>query len=730
MFTSNEQAQLITLARELLSHKEISGHPSRKWILDTIKRSVEEGHLDRDKNGISGLHRHLRTAIFALEEIGLGADCAVAILLYRSAHKGGLSLQEISKNVGEKVAHMIALLLKTSELYARNTAINSENFRNLLLSFAEDIRVILIMLADRMVLLRLVNKIPDDSFRIALAMEVSFLYAPLAHRLGLYVIKSEMEDLCLKYTDRETFDFIKKKLNETKRDRDAYIARFIAPIKERLQKEGLRFQIKGRTKSISSIRNKLKKQQIEFENIYDLFAIRIVIDAPVQREKSLCWQAYSVVTDMYRPNPQRLKDWISAPKSNGYESLHITVMGPENRWVEVQIRTERMDEIAEKGLAAHWRYKGIKSEDSLDEFMKGVRQLLEDKEHQSADLIKEFKMDIYDKEIYVFTPKGELINLPKGATVLDFAFAIHSGLGLRCVGGNVNGKNVTIKYVLNNGDSVRILTSGTQEAKPDWLKFVQTAKARSKIKQSLREKSAKSIEFTKEELARRFKNRKVELDDAELFRFIKKKGFRTVTDFYLALAEGSISLNQVVDEYKQIIDEKSIPAESRTQRSAETFVRTTLPEEIAQGQDVLVIDKNLTGIEYHLAKCCKPIFGDKVFAYVSTNGIKVHRMDCPNAPDLFQRFGYRILQAQWAGAGNAGYEVTLRVVGNDDISIVSNITGNISKIEQVTLRSFNIESHDGLFVGTFVVYLKDYNALTSLTKRVMAVKGVKSVERI
>ncbi len=543
-------------------------------------------------------------------------------------------------------------------------------------------------------------------------------------------MKSELEDLSLKYTDSKQYDFIKRKLNETKRSRDKYIAEFIAPIEKKLREAGLHFDIKGRTKSIHSINNKLKKQKIEFEGIYDLFAIRIVLDTPLEKERSECWQVYSIITDMYQPNPNRMKDWISIPKSNGYESLHITVMGPQNRWVEVQIRTRRMDEIAERGLAAHWKYKGVKAESGLDEFLNNVRTALEEKENSPLDLMQDFKMDLYKDEIYVFTPTGELIKLAKGATVLDFAFAIHSKLGCKCVSAKVNEKNVPIKYELHNGDTVSVITSPSQSPKHDWLNIVVTSKARVKIKQALREETAKAVDFAKEMLRRRFKNRKIEVDEAYLMRFIKKKGFKTVTDFYVELAEERLEANDVIDEYQEYVRKETDITEHSEVRSAEEYVTTTEVEEISASKDVLVIDKNLTGIEYKLAKCCNPIYGDEVFGFVSTQGIKIHRLDCPNAQEMFSRFGYRIIHARWSGKGDDGYVVTLRVIGRDDISIVTNITSVISKENGTTLRSLNIDSVDGFFQGSFVVLVRDTTSLNMLVKKIKAVKGVKAVERL
>ena len=729
-FTPEEKKLFASKYKELLRHLhsflEREDVPKMKELM---KRVVALDCYGRDKNGINGLLRNIETALIATTEIGLKRTSVIALLLYRPVMKKVITQEEVAQKFGSDVTLIIQRLLKTSDLYARNTAVNSENFHHLLFSFAEDVRVILLMIADRPCLMRLGKQMSEDD-RIRLATEASYLYAPLAHRLGLYKIKSELEDLSLKYTDRKQFDFIKQKLNETKRSRDAYIAEFIAPIKQKLTEEGFKFDIKGRTKSIHSINNKLKKQQVEFEGIYDLFAIRVVLDTPPEKERSECWQVYSIITDMYQPNPKRMKDWISIPKSNGYESLHITVMGPQNKWVEVQIRTKRMDEIAERGLAAHWKYKGVKAESGLDEFLNTVRAALEAKEHNPIDLMQDFKMDLYKDEIYVFTPTGELIKLAKGANVLDFAFAIHTKLGCKCVSAKVNEKNVPIKYVLNNGDTVSVITSPTQSPKRDWLNFVVTSKARVKIKQALKEETVKAVEFAKEMLARRLKNRKIEFDEPNLMRYIKKKGFKTVTDFYIEIAEERLDPNQVIDEYVEFVRKETEGSERQEVRSAEEYVANNPAEEISTNKDVLVIDKNLTGIEYKLAKCCNPIYGDDVFGFVSTQGIKIHRMDCPNAQEMFSRFGYRIIRAKWSGKGNSGYAVTLRVTGRDDIAIVTNITSVISKEQNVNLRSLNINSVDGIFQGDFTVMIRDTTALNVLTKKIKGVSGVKAVERL
>ena len=729
-FTEEERKDFFSKYRQLVRslYSFLHREDIRK-MRELMQRVVALDCYGRDKNGINGLIRNINTALIATTEIGLKRTSVIALLLYRPVLKKVITLEEVEKTFDADVTLIIQRLLKTSDLYARNTAVNSENFHHLLFSFAEDVRVILIMIAARLCLRRLGKQLKEDD-RLRLATEASYLYAPLAHRLGLYKIKSELEDLSLKYTDPKQYDFIKKKLNETKRSRDIYIAEFIAPIKKKLQEAGLQFDIKGRTKSIHSINNKLKKQKIEFEGIYDLFAIRVVLDTPLKKERSECWQVYSIITDMYQPNPNRMKDWISIPKTNGYESLHITVMGPQNKWVEVQIRTRRMDEIAERGLAAHWKYKGVKAESGLDEFLNTVRAALEEKENNPLDLMQDFKMDLYKDEIYVFTPTGELIKLAKGATVLDFAFAIHSKLGCKCVSAKVNEKNVPIKYVLNNGDTVSVVTSPTQTPKRDWLNIVVTSKARVKIKQALREETAKAVDFAKEMLQRRFKNRKIEMEEPHLMRYIKKKGFKTVTDFYIEIAEERLDPNNVIDEYQEFVRKETETNDRSETRSAGEYITTTEVEEISTNKDVLVIDKNLTGIEYKLAKCCNPIYGDEVFGFVSTQGIKIHRMDCPNAQEMFSRFGYRIIRAKWSGKGDNGYVVTLRVVGRDDIAIVTNITSVIGKENGVTLRSLNIDSVDGIFQGNFAVLVRDTNSLNMLVKKIKSVKGVKTVDRL
>ncbi|MDR1682770.1 MAG: RelA/SpoT family protein [Candidatus Symbiothrix sp.] len=671
----------------------------------------------------------LKTAVTAIEELGLGQSTVCAVLLFHVVSKGDYPAEKIKSDFGGDVEVILNGLSKIEQISDKRAAVGSENYVKLLLSMAEDIRVVFILIARHLVLMRDAKNRPDAE-RLSLSVESAYLYAPLAHRLGLYSIKSELEDLSLKYTDRETYDYIAHKLNETKRSRDKYIEEFIAPIKKRLDNTGLKYDIKGRTKSIHSIHNKLKKQKVDFESIYDLFAIRVILDSPADLEKSQCWQVYSIITDMYQPNPKRLKDWLSIPKSNGYESLHITVMGPSSHWVEVQIRTRRMDEIAERGFAAHWKYKGVKSESALDEWLSSLRESLDNKDIDLKEKLGDFKLDLYDEEIFVFTPKGDLHKLPKGSTILDFAFAIHSKLGATCVSGKVNGKNVPIKHELKSGDQVEINTSSHQSPKQDWLGFAVTSKARTKIRQLLKEEAGKQVDIAKETLERRMKNRKIEMDDPLLMQLIKKLKYKTVTDFYVDIASGKTDVNWVIDRYVELGSKESDTRELHPIASADSFVMNTAAQEVSSS-DELIIDQNLTGVDYKLAKCCNPIFGDDIFGFVSSQGIKIHRVSCPNAQDLFTRFGYRIIKARWHGkTSGSSYAIVLRVIGNDHINIVANLMSIISKEDGVQMRSISIDSNDGLFQGNITVMLANTNMLEQLIKKLKAVKGVKSVGRL
>ena len=731
-FTPEEHKELIALYKELLQLSDDMLHKDDcKKLKNILVRAAENQSLRRDVFGLNPIIKDMKTTIIVAEEIRMQRASILGIMLHESVQSGYYTIEQVKQDFGEDVAGIIHGLIRINELYAKSPIIESENFRNLLLSFAEDIRVILIMIADRLNVMRQIKDSPNEEARVKVANEAAYLYVPLAHKLGLYRLKSELEDLSLKYTEHDIYYHIKEKLNETKASRDRYIAAFIAPIQKKLEEAGLKFHMKGRTKSIHSIAQKMKKQHTTFEGIYDLFAIRIILDSPLEKEKQECWQAYSIVTDMYQPNPKRLRDWLSIPKSNGYESLHITVMGPEGKWVEVQIRTERMDEIAERGLAAHWRYKGIKGESGLDEWLNSIREALEnsDSDIQAMD---QFKMELYEDEVFVFSPKGDLYKLPKGATVLDFAFHIHSNLGCKCIGAKVNGRNVPIRHQLHSGDQVEILTSNTQTPKQDWINIVTTSKARTKIRQTLKEIASRQAAFAKETLERKFKNRKIEYDEAIMMRLIKKEGFKEVTEFYQNIADETIDVNSFIDKYLAMLrKENETPVESSL-RSAENYNIQSASDELSNANtDVLVIDQNLKGVDYTLAKCCNPIYGDDVFGFITVNGgIKIHRCDCPNAPQLRARFGYRIVKARWAGKSKGQlYPITLTVVGNDDIGIVNNITSIISKESNIQLRSIGISSNDGLFSGTLTVMVDDTSKLEALIRKLRTVKGVKQIRR-
>ena len=673
-----------------------------------------------------------QTAEILEEEIGLKGEAIEAVYLIPEIEAGHTTIEAVEADHGPQVARILHGLNRIQQLYLKNPVIESENFRNLLLSFAEDMRVILIMIADRVNLMRQIRDTKNVEAKMEVSQEAAYLYAPLAHKLGLYKLKSELEDLSLKYMEHDAYYMIREKLNETKASRDAYIAAFIKPVEEKVKAAGINCHIKGRTKSIHSIWEKMKKQKCGFEGIYDLFAIRIIIDCPEEKEKMQCWQAYSIVTDMYQPNPKRLRDWLSVPKSNGYESLHITVLGPEQKWVEVQIRTERMDEIAERGVAAHWRYKGVKGETGLDEWLTNIRSMLENAEGMEA--MDQFKMDLYEDEVFVFTPRGDLFKFPVGATVLDFAYHIHSKIGNQCTGGRINGRVVSIRQLLKSGDQVEILTSSSQKPRQEWLTIVKTSRAKSKIRLALKETQVKEGLFAKEMLERKFKNRKIEQDESTMFHVIKKMGFKEVSDFYKQIADGTLDVNAVIEKYIEVRDgEKTITGDNQARSASEFELDDSKIPGLNQGlsDDTLVIDRNLKGLDYQLARCCQPIYGDPIFGFVTINGgIKIHRQDCPNAPELRRRYGYRVVKARWSGKGASQYSITLRVIGNDDIGIVNNLTSIISKDERLVLRSINIDSHDGLFSGNLVVMLEDTSRLEQLIKKLRTVKGVKQVERI
>ena len=695
-------------------------------VKDILTQAVNLGHIQHDDFGLNPILMSLETARLAVSEIGVRRDSVIAIMLMPVAPYLG---EDEKSAFGESVARILRGLEQIRQLYSKNAVVETENFRNLLLSLAEDVRVILIMIADRLNLMRQIRDCEQDELRRKVSEESMSLYAPLAHKLGLYRLKSELEDLALKYTEHDAYYHIKDKLNETKASRDAYIQRFIEPVEARLKEAGLNFHIKGRTKSIHSIWQKMKKQKCPFEGVYDLFAIRIILDSPVEKEKMQCWQAFAIVTSMYQPNPKRLRDWLSVPKTNGYESLHITVVGPEQKWVEVQIRTERMDEVAERGVAAHWRYKGVKSEAGMDDWLSGIRSMLE--EGTTPATIDQFKMELYEDEVFVFTPKGDIYKFPKGATVLDFAYRIHSKVGNTCTGARINGRAVPLRRQLKSGDYVEILTSSRQVPRQEWLNIVKTSHARTKIRQALNDVQAKERSLGREMLERKLKNHKLEPDENVMHAIIRKFGFKEASDFYLQIARGELDTGPIIDMFTDMQQGNSETSGTAAESASNFVLDTTRLSQENFKDDVLIIDRKLTGVDYRLSRCCHPIYGDPVFGFVSvTGGIKIHRLDCPNAPELYRRYGYRIVKAKWSGKGESTYPVTLRLVGNDDIGIINNVTSIINKEDKLLLRAININSHDGLFSGNVTILLDDTAQLEALIKKLRTVKGIRQIERL
>ncbi|MBQ7210249.1 MAG: bifunctional (p)ppGpp synthetase/guanosine-3',5'-bis(diphosphate) 3'-pyrophosphohydrolase [Paludibacteraceae bacterium] len=700
-----------------------SDNPNISRLLSDFSLSFSEPQLALI-NEQQPSEQAILTAYIAAGEVGLDSSAIAAWLLQNA------QIDEIKQLFGQNVATIVEGIHRVEQLYTKQTSFETENFRKLLMSLAEDVRVVLLIIAQRVALMRDLNKRlsekADFSSAENIARETSFLYAPLAHRLGLYAIKTELEDLSLKFTNYDTYKHIATALHQTKQSRDKYIADFIEPLQKRLKAENLTFHIKGRTKSIHSIYNKMQKQQCGIEKIFDLFAIRIILETTEDKEKAQCWQVYSIIADMYQPNPSRMRDWLTIPKSNGYESLHTTVLGPDNKWVEVQIRSSRMDEVAEKGVAAHWKYKGIKSEAEMDSFLKGVREMLENPELDNKDAINDFRLNLYDQEVFVFTPHGDLFKLPQGATVLDFAFAIHSGLGCKCVGGIIGGKNVPIRQKLRNGDQVEILTSNTQKPNNSWLEFVKTSKARNKIRQALKELEFKNSAEGRELLERRLKNWKLDYDESRISRLALKMGYKSVSDFYQSVATGAVDLLKIRDAYEEMDAET---AHSNVQ-SAENY---ELIKPVEKGKnDVLVIDNNLKGVDFQMAKCCNPIYGDDIFGFVSINrGIRIHRSDCPNAREMRERFPYRVIEAKWSGTPvGSTYPLTLQVIGNDDIGIVTNMTSIISKENGVMLRTISIDSHDGLFNGHLTLMIENKQIAEQIMKKLSTVKGIKQIIRL
>lgn len=729
-FNDNERDYVLAVVRKLW--KSFRRHISIEHIhkLDKIIRGgVIEQVYKRDKYGFNPVVRTLHTAELLHDNIAADVSMTTAVLIYNLCRSGYITEQQVEQNFGDDVSKLVHGLIKISQLYKKQAAVEDENFRKLLVTFAEDLRVVIIMIIDRLGLMRGINSDSDEKFVRDISLESRYLYAPLAHKLGLYQVKSELEDLSLKYLQPDVYRKIALRLSETKQRRNKYIDDFIKPIKLMLDKEGIKCHVKGRTKTINSIWNKMKTKKVDMSDMYDLFAIRVIIDTPVALEKRDCWVVYSLVGDIYQANPSRLRDWITMPKSNGYESLHGTFKGPQDKWVEVQIRSERMDEVAERGLAAHWLYKGVKADAGIDRWMNNVREVLEEGHKNRMDLIRNMHMNLYDEEVFVFTPRGDVFQLPKGATILDFAFRIHSKVGCRCTGGKVDGKNQKINYKLRSGDTVEILTSSTQVPRLDWLGFVVTSKARNKIKQAINEAHTKKADMGREIVQRRFKNRKIDIDAATMSRFITKKGYKTITDFFVAIEEEKIEIGTLVEEYLDFLAKTQ--ESTKPHETAQNFIlQQRESDDSKSDDDILVIGNNVKGINYKLSRCCNPIYGDPIVGFIASDGaIKVHRRDCGNIKHLLAKYPYRIIRSQWSGKIGKQFAATLKVVGNDDIGIVANITSLINKEGDTMLRSVSINSTGSLFEGYLVIGINSLDSLDQLIKKIKNLKGVKDVQR-
>jgi GTP pyrophosphokinase len=716
----NQFEQLVRLIRK---SKEIRDYSRLKLAFDRLVATCGAEH---DEAGHREIEAAIAIAEISIREIGLGMTSVLGIFLIRVFKRGGVTAAEIEKNYDKSVAVIAMGLNSISDLGNKTIAPQAENFRNLLLNLAGDVRVILIKIAEQLYRMRGMKQLTEEE-QIRLASEASYLYAPLAHRLGFYIIKSEMEDLALKYTDRKTYDSIAQQLDQTMKDRKQFIDAFTSPIEDLLKGQGFDFEIKGRPKSIHSIWNKMVNKGASFDDIYDLFAIRIILNSEHKNEKADCWQVYSTVTDLYQPNPLRLRDWISVPKTNGYESLHTTVVGPGGYWVEVQIRTRRMNEIAEKGFAAHWKYKGLESEQGLEEWLKRIREVLETPEPDAKEFLDDFKLSLYSKEIFVFTPKGDLKKFPSGATALDFAYDIHSEVGSMCTGARVNGKNVPIRYVMQNGDRVEVLTSKNQTPKMDWLNFVVTSKAKTKIRFKLNEVRVKQAEQGREILIRRLKNWKIPFSDETIRKLLKAYKTKIAQDIYCRIALEEIDLSDVKDILQEPVAEEKpvVPVPEPEPVPAHTA-------ESSRADDFLIIDDKLANVDYKLAKCCNPIVGDEIFGFVTIGeGIKVHRLNCPNAAQLISKYGYRVVKARWRIEGKqALFVVEISLEGENDPNMLNNISAVLSKDLKISLHSINLNNDDGMLKGRLKISIKDTTHLDTLISRLTQIKGVYRVTRV
>jgi GTP pyrophosphokinase len=729
--TEQEKREIISRYRRLLRKaKPILKDGDAKLIKKAFTISLEAHKDMRRKSGEPFIFHPLAVAEICVEEIGLGTTSIISALMHDVVEDTDIELKDIERMFGKKIARIIDGLTKIRGVFEYGTSQQAENFRKMLFTLSEDVRVILIKLADRLHNMRTLDSMPRNK-QLKVANETIYLYAPLAHRLGLNAFKTELEDLYLRFTDREVYDSIAQNIDATKAVRTKFIKQFMVPIKDELDKLKIDYEIIGRPKSIYSIWNKMRKQNIPFEEVFDLFAIRIIIDTSLDHEKALCWQVYSIVTDYYTPNPNRLRDWISTPKANGYESLHTTVMAKNGQWVEVQIRSKRMDEIAEKGYAAHWKYKdsSTTAESNLEKWLARVRDLLEQNDHSALDFVDDFKGNLFSEEVFVFTPKGELKTLPYGSTALDFAFDIHTQVGSKCIGAKVNNKLVPINYVLKNGDQIEILTSQKQKPHEDWLRFVVSSKAKARIKDELKEDKKKLAEEGKEIVTRKLRQGKEEPTPQLMEQMREYFKMSANFDLYYRVGKGFITpadIKKFIENKPHIVKARPLHNHVPEPRAIEPEVGK--PKE--RYSDLLLIGEDMDVVEYKLAKCCTPIPGDDVFGFVTVNeGIKIHRTNCPNAPELLSHHGNRVVKAKWTSQHQVAFLTGLKIRGTDRVGLINDVTKIISEELKVNMSSMSIHTDSGIFEGEIMLYVNDTRHLEQMIEKLRSVEGVVKVSR-
>lgn len=722
---AKEYKELLRISYQTLSDED------KKLIRKAFDVAVEAHKPQRRKSGEAYIFHPIAVAKIVASEIGLGATSIAAALMHDVVEDTPITIEQIEEWFNPKVAQLVSGLTKISKVISeQEVSLQAENFRKMLLTLNDDVRVILIKIADRLHNMQTMDSMAEHK-QAKIASETLYIYAPLAHRLGLYNIKTQLEDLGLKYTDPEMYDDIVSKMKESKQEQEAYIATISNVLKESLDAEQIEYTMKGRPKSIYSIRRKMKAQGVSFDEVYDKFALRIIYKAKPNEEKFLAWKIYSIVTDHYRPSPSRLRDWISSPKSTGYEALHITVMGPKGRWVEIQIRSERMDEIAEKGYAAHYKYKnGASEEHGLETWLNLLKEALESSSSNAVDFVEDFKLNLYAKEIYIFTPKGEIKSLPKGATSLDFAFAIHSEIGIRTRGTRVNGKLVPLNHVLHSGDQVEVITSPNQKPNAQWLDFVTTARAKNKIKNVLNEDMKKIAEDGKEILARKLRHLKIALNEATINEMVNYFKLKTSLDLFYRVGTGTIDNQQLKGYASQKTNTLFNFFKSKIKRNGTTTAETVQKDEINRNYDLLVFGTDQEKLDYKLASCCNPIAGDDVFGFVTINeGIKVHRKDCPNAISLQSNYAYRIINAKWIDSTQEEFKAVLHITGMDSLGLTNELTRVISNNMHVNIQSISLSSEAGIFKGKISVVVQNNTILKRLIENIKKIEGIEKIVR-